>query len=60
MYVKVEARSTFTFTRDLSVIHFLYFLYGCKIYVRSHGKVVRQWKSTLTHHFTNDKETRPS
>ena len=30
------------------VIHHLYFIYARKIYVRSHVKITRQWKSTLT------------
>ena len=29
-------------------IHCLYFIYALKIYVRSHEKITRQWKSTLT------------
>ena len=28
--------------------HCLYFIYVHKIYKRSHGKITRQWKSTLT------------
>ena len=27
-------------------IHCLYFTYACKFYVRSHGKITLQWKST--------------
>ena len=27
--------------------HFLYFIYERKFYVRTHGKITRQWKSTL-------------
>ena len=30
-----------------SFIHYLYFIYARKLYVRSHGKITRQWKSTL-------------
>ena len=51
--VRVELRSTFTFTRP--VIHCLYFIYACKFYVRSHGKITRQWKSTLSNHFGKKK-----
>ena len=29
-------------------MHCLYFIYGLKIYVRSHRKITHQWKSTLT------------
>ena len=90
--VKVELRSSFTFTRGLlfkrvkftcvlteklrdrgnqlqikyrrcksstslnfyvyarSFIHSLQFITARKIYMRSHGKITRQWKSTLIHH----------
>ena len=40
--VKVEPRQTFTLTRALSIL-----IYARKIYERSHGKITRQWKSTL-------------
>ena len=43
--VKVERGSTFYVTRDLPYIASIY-LRG-KIYVRTHVKVTRQWKSTL-------------
>ena len=43
--VKVKRGSTLTYTRDLR--HNVYFIYACKIYVRTHGKITRQWKSTL-------------
>ena len=29
-------------------IHCLYFIYTRRFYVRSQGKITRQWKSTLT------------
>ena len=45
--IKVEPRSTLTFTRGLSYIASL-IIYVRKIYQRSHGKITRQWKSTLT------------
>ena len=35
--------------------HCLHFIYACKFYVRSHGKVTRQWKSTLNDHFGEKK-----
>ena len=41
--VKVERGSTFTFLRDPP-----YIIYTRKIYVRTHEKVMRQWKSTLS------------
>ena len=44
--VKVERGLTFTFTSGLSYI--AYFIYERKSYVRSHGKITRQCKSTLT------------
>ena len=40
--VKVEPRSPFTFTRGLSYIASISF---------THGKITRQWKSTLTVNF---------
>ena len=36
-------------------IHCLHFIYACEFYVRSHGKVTRQWKSTLNNHFGEKK-----
>ena len=42
VYVKVEPRSTFMFTLGLSLL----FTHG-NFCVRSHGKMRRQWKSTL-------------
>ena len=45
--IKVEPRSTFTFTR-LLFIHCLYFIYYArKIYARTHVKLVQQFKSTF-------------
>ena len=48
--VKVESRSTLMFTRGHSYIAsiLIYFIYLRKIYQRSHRKITRQWKSTLT------------
>ena len=48
--VKVESRSTLMFTRGHSYISsiLIYFIYLRKIYQRSHRKITRQWKSTLT------------
>ena len=40
--VKVEPRSTFTFTRGVSYIASISF---------THGKITRQWKSTLKVNF---------
>ena len=47
--VKVEPRSTFTFTSDLPYIVFNLFTHvkPVKVYVRTHVKITRQWKSTL-------------
>ena len=45
--VKVEPRSTLTFTYGLSYIASILF-FARKIYVLSHRKIARQWKSTLT------------
>ena len=36
-------------------IHCLHFIYACEFYVRSHGKVTRQWISTLNNHFGEKK-----
>ena len=36
------------FTRDLRYIHCLYFIHARKIYVRTHVKITRLWKSTHT------------
>ena len=48
--VKVEPRSTLTFTHGLSYIAsiLIYLIYVRKIYQRSLGKITRQWKYTLT------------
>ena len=48
--VKVEPRSTFTFTSDLPYIVFNLFTHvkPVKVYVRTHVKITRQWKSTFT------------
>ena len=35
-----------------SSIHCLYVIYARKIYVRTHVKIMPQWKSTLTHYTT--------
>ena len=47
--VKVEPCSTFTFTRGLSYIVSFLFTYvkPFKVYVLTHVKIARQWKSTL-------------
>ena len=47
--VKVEPRSTFTFTSDLPYIVSILFtdVKPVKVYVRTHVKITRQWKSTL-------------
>ena len=45
IYVKVEPRSTSTFTRGLSYIASISFTRV--IYVRAHGEITWQWKSTL-------------
>ena len=47
--VKVERGSTFTFTRGFSYIISILFTHvkPVKVYVRTHVKIVRQWKSTL-------------
>ena len=47
--VKVEPRSTFTFTSDLRYIVSNLFTHvnPVKVYVRTHVKITRQWKSTL-------------
>ena len=44
---EAERDSTYTLTCDL-LIHCLYFICKCKFYARTHGKIKRQWKSTLT------------
>ena len=44
--VRVERGSTFTFMRGLSYIASIFF-YARKIYVRTHGKITWQWKSTF-------------
>ena len=47
--VKVEPRSTFTFTSDLPYIVSNLFMHvePVKVYVRTHVKITRQWKSTF-------------
>ena len=52
--VKVEPRSTFTFTSDLPYIVSNLFTHvkPVKVYVRTHVKITRQWKSTFRHPFT--------
>ena len=42
--VKVERGLTWTHTRKLP---FLCFIYARKMYVRTHVKITRQWKSTV-------------
>ena len=46
------AHGQFTLGSHLNIyarlsIHCLYFIYARKIYVRTHVKITRQWKSTL-------------
>ena len=55
--VKVEPRSTFTFTSDLPYIVSILFTHvkPVKVYVRTHVKITRQWKSTLHVHTIMDK-----
>ena len=43
--LKVERDSTFFFSRVFASI---YFISASKIYVHTHVKITRQWKSTLT------------
>ena len=47
--VKVEPRSTFTFTREVSYIVSILFTHvkPFKVYVHTHVKITRQWKSTF-------------
>ena len=47
--VKVERGSTFTFTRGFSYSVSIFFTHvkPVKVYVRTHVKITRQWKSTL-------------
>ena len=45
VYVNAEPRTTSTFARFIHCR--LCFIYARKFYVRSHGKIARQWKSTL-------------
>ena len=47
--VKVERSSTFTFTRGFSYIVSILFTHvkPVKVYVRTHVKITRQWKSTF-------------
>ena len=48
--VKAEPRLIFTFTSDLPYIVSNLFTHvkPVKVYVRTHVKITRQWKSTLT------------
>ena len=48
--VKVERGSTFTFTRGFSYIVSILFTHvkPVKVYVRTHVKITRQWKSTFS------------
>ena len=45
--IRDERGSTFTFIRGLSYIAFIFF-YARKIYMRTHGKITWQWKSTFS------------
>ena len=45
--VKVDRGSTFAFTRDLEKCITSILVTRVKIYVRTHVKITRQWKSTL-------------
>ena len=51
--VKFEGGSTFTFTRALSHIVSILFTHvkPVKVYIRTHVKITRQWKSTFISHF---------
>ena len=55
--VKVERGSTFTFTRDFSYITsiLIYARKLVKVYVRTHVKITRQWKSTFSAHCQGQK-----
>ena len=48
--VKVEPHATFTFTPDLPYIVSNLFTHvkPVKVYVRTHVKITRQWKSTFS------------
>ena len=50
--VKVERRSTFTFTRGFSYITSILFTHvkPVKVNGRTHVKITRQWKSTYSLH----------
>ena len=50
--VRVEPRSTFTFTSNLPYIVSNLFTHvkPVKVYVRTHVKITQQWKSTLSDH----------
>ena len=52
--VKVEPRSTFTFTRGFSYITSILITHvkPVNVYVRTHVKITRQWKSTFTRGFS--------
>ena len=49
--VEVEGGSTLTYMRDrpynVSILYTRELLYARIIYVRTHGKITRQWKSTF-------------
>ena len=49
--VKVERGSTFTSTRSFSYIVSILFTHVKPVYVRTHVKITRQWKSTLRAHY---------
>ena len=55
---KVERGSTFTFTRGFSYIVSILFTHvkPVKVYVRTHVKITRQWKSTLSHWAVTDSD----
>ena len=55
--VKVEPRSNLTFTRSFSYIVSILFTHvkPVKVYVRTHVKITRQWKSTFTNIFDSKK-----
>ena len=45
---EVEGGSTFTLTSDLSRTASILFANTCKVYARTHVKITRHWKSTLS------------
>ena len=46
---EVERGSPFTLTSDLSCIAYIYFTCEIRFYARTHIKITRHWKSTLTY-----------